>query len=89
MATVCKPGRALPEYVVMQQELLEALRVRHRGLDQLEMKLRLASHTTVEQRYFVAPLQEILTHSGVASRAQCYIREVTSLALAAIRQTSA
>lgn len=86
MATICFPGRAMPEYVVAQEDLLTTLHRHYAGLDKLELKLQLASNTTVERRYFATPLDRMLVHEGVAQRMEHYIREATPLAISAITQ---
>jgi DNA-binding response OmpR family regulator len=60
VATLCKPGRALPEYVVTQEAMVEALRTRHRDVEKLELKLQLVANTTVRRRSFLSPLQDLL-----------------------------
>lgn len=85
MSIICEPGRVLPAHRVTQQEFLTMLRAHYAGLEQLEWKLKLAANTTVEQRYFVSPLEHLLLHPGVASRVETYIEVGTALALAAIQ----
>ena len=86
MATVCTPAIVLPEHVVTQQEFMDALRKQYAGEEQLDAKLRLATNTTIRQRYFATPLEQVFKHRGIAKRMDDYVDSGLCLALSAIRQ---
>lgn len=86
MTLICKPALALPEHCVTQHVLLEALRERYRNLPTLERMLHLIGHTTVEQRYFALPLEQIFEYEGIEKRVERYVSAGLSLALEAIEE---
>lgn len=85
MTTVCKPAIVFPEHIVTQQDFLDLLREHYHSIDQLDMKLRLAAHTSIQKRYFSTPLSTILNHTGVELRTKQYLQVGTSLAVSAIQ----
>jgi 1,3,6,8-tetrahydroxynaphthalene synthase len=89
MSIVCQPALALPKHCVTQRDLLDALRTRYRDLPHLERMLRLVEHTTVEQRYFAAPLSRLFDHEGIERRGARYLAVGIPLALSAIKHALA
>jgi 1,3,6,8-tetrahydroxynaphthalene synthase len=87
MALICRPGEALPDYRILQEEYLEAARLGYEGdVEHLERKLSLMAHTSVKQRYFVKPLDALRMHEGVPRRVDQYLEWAPRLALRAINQ---
>jgi 1,3,6,8-tetrahydroxynaphthalene synthase len=89
MPLICKPAIALPGHRVPQQELLDALRQRQSHLPNLERVLGMIRHTTVEQRTFAVPLEQLFEHEGIEKRVERYLTVGVPLARAAIKQALA
>ncbi len=89
MTIICQPALALPDHRVAQQALLDALRERHNHLPALERILGLIRHTTVEQRFFAVPIEQLFEHEGIEKRVARYLTVGIPLACAAIKQALA
>ena len=86
MTIVCQPALALPAHRVSQPELIEMLRRHCAGMPNLEASLRLVVNTTVQQRHFAIPLEQMLKPSPIAQRVEQYLQVALELALDAIER---
>ncbi|GGM45558.1 1,3,6,8-tetrahydroxynaphthalene synthase [Longimycelium tulufanense] len=79
IASIARPSLALPEYVVKQDEVIEAVRRHHAEAPQLERGLELMHNTTVQHRHLVVDLEEMLVGHSFGVRNARYAREVVRL----------
>lgn len=90
MGSILSISRALPPYRYQQSELAEsATNWLAQDPAAKELYKRFCRSSTVEQRYFALPLEEILSLSGNQQREQIYIKQAQLLAEKALKNALA
>ncbi|WP_035850577.1 type III polyketide synthase [Kitasatospora azatica] len=75
MAVLCRPATEVPEHVITMDDTLAIARELHRDHPDLDLVLRLISHTGVRKRHLVQPIERTLNHPGFESRNELFLAE--------------
>ncbi|MFE9421619.1 type III polyketide synthase [Kitasatospora sp. NPDC006697] len=86
MAVLCRPATEVPEHVITMDDTLAIARDLHRDHPDLDLVLRLISHTGVRKRHLIQPIEQTLQHPGFESRNQRFFAEAQKRVPGVVRQ---
>jgi 1,3,6,8-tetrahydroxynaphthalene synthase len=69
---LCRPAIWVPEYVITGEQTLDLAKRMHPDHPRLPLALRLISHTGVQKRHFIRPIDATLTPPGWTERMRLY-----------------